>query len=213
MAKEDPQQAIAISQLIATTAVQGAKSAMLPATLNVEANLRRRVFNEGVKADGTSIGKYSTSPMYLHIATAQSTYGSTLPLSGIAPRGKPSAGKKRGAKARKVRGEVVPLQSRYYPGGYAEFRREMGRQSDHVDLMLSGELAGSIRTGRVGDEAVISFVNDEAREKADGNEIRFGNVAGDDEPVIFIANGTDAEELLTALTDAATRAVEKLFAQ
>lgn len=213
MAQETPEQAARVAELIGTTAITGAVSELLPATLNLEASIKRRPFNLGEKADGTAIGSYSTKPMYLHLPTARAKYGSTLPLSGLAARGKAPKGKKRGAKARTVKGEVVPLQSRFYPGGYAEFRSDVGRQSDHVDLMLSGDLAGAITTGVSGNEAVVGFRTEEAQRKADGNEIRFGGVAGDDDPVIFIANGDDVEELMAALTAAANSAVEKLFAQ
>ncbi len=204
-----PQQAASLAELIGTAAVAGATAELLPATLNVEANIRRRTFNEGQRANGQPIGSYSTKPFYLSIAGARGTYGSQLPTASLSPRGKPPKGKKKGkgATAKKLFGEIVPLTSKYYGGGYAEFREDMNRQSRYVDLMLSGQLAESLKTGLAQNEATIAFSTNEQAEKARGNEKKFTGEEG----TIFAANTKDTDELLLALTDAATRAVDKLF--
>lgn len=202
-----PQQAASLAELIGTAAVAGATAELLPATLNVEANIRRRTFNEGQRANGQPIGSYSTKPFYLSIAGAKGKYGTQLPTSSLTARGKPGKGKKKGATAKKLFDEVVPLTSKYYGGGYAEFREDMNRQSGYVDLMLSGALAESLKTGLVKNESTIAFSTAEQAEKARGNEKRFTGEEG----TIFAANTKDTDELLQALTEAATRAVDKLF--
>lgn len=211
--EQEVREAIDLPGNILKAAKAGASSELLPATLAVEGSLKNRVFNLGLKADGTPIGSYSTRSGYFHLPSLRAKYGSTLPLAGLRAQGKPPKGKKKGAKARTVKGTVVPLQSIYLEGGYSEFRALVNRQNSRVDLMLSGAMAESIQTGVTDNEASIAFTREEEAEKADGHEVRFGGVAGNEDPVIFIATREDAEGVIEALTLAAEREVAKLFAQ
>lgn len=207
-------EAIGLPSLILQNALAGARAELLPATLVVEGSIRTRVFTLGQKADGSPIGSYSTKPLYMHLPSLRAKYGSTLPLAGLKARGKPPKGKKRGKTGPITKkGQDVERTSVYFGEGYAEFRTAVGRQAQRVDLMLSGALGESMQTGVDGTEATIAFTREEEQKKADGNEIRFGGVAGDEDPVIFIASAEDAEGVLEALTLAANRAVDQMFAR
>lgn len=201
------EEAAKLTELIAEVSVAAAKAEMLPATLNVEASIRRHVFNDGTTPNGVQIGQYSTRPFYLHLDSAAKRFGGALPLGGIKPVGKPKKGKKRGAKARLLSGQVVPIQSHYFAGGYAEFRQTVGRQVERVDLMLSGRLAESIQTGLRESECVIAFTREESAQIAEGNEIHFQGK----KDTIFAGNSDDAKGVLEALTEAGSRAVDQLF--
>jgi hypothetical protein len=212
-------EAVSLPELILRTATAAAIAELLPAVLVVEGAIRTRVFTLGQKADGSSIGSYSTKPYYAHLPSLRARYGSTLPLSGLKPRGKPLGGKKRGGTNPIARineegeREFRERTGVYFAGGYAEFRTTMNRQADRVDLMLSGAMAESMQTGMSGNEATIAFTREEEAEKADAAEVRFGGAAGDDEPVIFIATREDAEGVIAALVLASDAAVAKLFTQ
>lgn len=215
--EQELREAIGLPNLILQTALAAAENALLPATLVIEGKIRTKVFTMGQKADGTPIGNYSTKPMSVHLPSLRAKYGGTLPLSGLQARGKPAAGRKRGSTTPRAStnesGDRVFRErtTLYLGGGYSEFRSIVNRQNTKVDLMLSGALAESMKTGTSKGEATIAFTRDEESEKADANEIRFGGVAGNDEPVIFIATAEDANELVETLTLAAEEAVAKLF--
>lgn len=217
MAKQlTPREAEAFAELLLRATIEGARAEQLPAMLVVEGNIKRRVFNDGLRADGTPIGQYSERPFSLDLVEARRKYPQ-LPLSRMKPRGRPTKGRKRGSTAPLVRTgkdgqrEFRERRSLYFPGGYKQFREMVNRQSEYVDLMLTGELALSIQTGRTTEaEAVVGFASDEMRKRADGQEVRFAGRSGDEDPVIFAANREDAEFVLQAMVEGAERAVLRI---
>lgn len=95
--------------------------------------MQTRIHEEGKAADGGDIGQYSSKPLYVSKeANPGKSFG--RPLGKVNKAGKQyskfQGGKKKGQ----------DHKSRYFAGGYKEYRSAIGRRSDKVDLSLSGQL-------------------------------------------------------------------------
>ena len=126
---------------------ENAEQVSLVAAKAAEAELKRRVFNDGKAADGSMIGSYSTK---------EGRFGE----SAFAVKGafRPDAGKR----------------SMLLTGGYAELRRINGRQADYVDLQYTGSLIRSITTRATGGAHAVVISNNGDADIARHNEARFG---------------------------------------
>lgn len=127
----------------------------LVAANQVSALVKRRVFRDGIAQDGNSIGNYSTKPAWFPAK------GKGLPA--LAPKGKPPS--KRAKK------------TVYSSQGYKGYREMVGRQSNVVDLNLTGSTFNGVGTG-VGPSGIPAFgiKTKEAIDIIDGNEQRFNKV-------------------------------------
>jgi hypothetical protein len=97
--------------------------------------MSRRIFDEGKKTDGSELTPgYSEKPIYINPDTLKKM---SVPGNIGVPMGKPKGKKKRGETVFKT-GEAH--KTKYLQGGYKELRNKIGRQTEHVDLKLSGEL-------------------------------------------------------------------------
>lgn len=195
-----PEEAAALLELMVAAVTETVRTESIVQMLETEADIRERVFQDGKKVDGSPIGQYSTTPGYLSLSGARARYGSQLPLSGKTGRGKAKGGGYTGPTfaSGKVR------KSRYYEGGYSEFRRDVNRQSERIDLSLTGDMETSITTGKTEKGAAIGFSDPEKAELARNHEKRFGGA-------IFAASGEESDRLIEAITEAAKRAVRNLF--
>jgi len=99
------------------------------AAYSATAQMGERIFDDGLKTDGGSIGQYSTKPIYVNPETL------TVKKSIGVKEGK--TGEKI-FKSGKKKGE--PHKTKYLAGGYKELRDKVGRQSAFVDLRFSGEM-------------------------------------------------------------------------
>lgn len=88
-----------------------------------------RIFNDGLDASGGPIDKYSTKPTYIPVDAG--------PIK-VKPLGKPH-GKPKRARSVYETGKKAgkPYKSRYYKGGYAEFKVKM-RRTGKFRLFLFG---------------------------------------------------------------------------
>lgn len=93
------------------------------AAFTTTAQMGERIFDEGKKEDGSEIGQYSTKPTYISLAVAPK------------PKGRPTG---KTGKSKFKNGE--DHKSKYFPSGYKGYRENIGRQTAHVDLSLTGEL-------------------------------------------------------------------------
>lgn len=211
MADLSPKQAAKLLRLVPGAIQQAVETEQAIAILDLEADIKTRVFLEGQKVSGGGIGKYSTKPAYFGILATQRKYGSQIPTANLKPRGKTKKGKK--ALFREVNAdegtELVLRRSMYFSDGYAGFRALMGRPIDKVNLSLTNNLAGSIESGTKENVSTIAYTNDHAREVAEGNEIRFGGKKG----TIFRAADGEIDALTDRLRKAAQQAMDKLFPQ
>lgn len=118
------------------TLEQSKEQLALVAAKNAEAELKRRVFNDGQDMYGRRIGSYSTKEAYFPIEAfikrsvfeSNTRYGKTM----------------------------------YFPDGYKGLRELNGRQTDYVDLNYSGSLMNSIRTEKRPNGYAVVISNDDA---------------------------------------------------
>lgn len=199
-----PEQATRLIEQIPAAVKQAIESELPIAMMDLEADLKESRFGRGETAAGGRIGSYSTKPMYVSVAGAQARYGSQIPTSKLRPRGKPAKGRKRGHTARTLFGQVVPLQSMYFPDGYKGFRDLMGRPTDTMDLKLTGNMMKSIQTGTEKNVSTIAFMDDTAAKIARGHEEKRG-------VEIFTANAEEVQRVVDQLSAAANEVMDNLL--
>lgn len=204
-----PQQAAQALRLIPGAIQQAVETEQQLAILDMEADMKQRIFLDGERKDGTQIGKYSTRPTYISIEGARGAFGSQIPTSKLKARGAKTKGKKATFRIVNEDGERVAVlrRSMFFPGGYEEFRRLMGRDTSKVNLKLTGDMAGSIASGTERSVSTIAFTNEGARKKAEGNEEHFTGGTG----TIFRAASVEIDRLTQRLTDAAQEALNTVL--
>lgn len=123
----------------------------LIAANRVSALVKRRVFQNGTAQDGSAIGQYSTKPGYFSVNNPG--------VPKIAPKSKV------GRKGNK---------SFYSETGYAGYRKAVGRQSQKVDLNLSGATFQGVGVGTgLNGLPAFGIKTKEALQRIEGNEDRF----------------------------------------
>ena len=137
-----------------------AKRISAAAAFRVIADLKRRIFNNGLATDGSTIGQYSTTPFYQN---PNNLVG--VPKSAVKPQGKNGLATFKNGNQKKTR---------YLASGYKELRDLTGRQSEYVDLSFSGSMAQNIQVGFSGELAVVRFTDAAEAEKMAQNEEHFG---------------------------------------
>ncbi len=126
-----------------------------------------RIFERGLKADSSSIGKYSTKPSY------------------FSPANTPKDTNHKGKTGNRIK-------TGYYAEGYAELRRQQGRESNFVNLRFTNELqsdyanSGVSRTSGAlaratpipaGNNKFLITLNKQVNiDKKDGLESKYGNI-------------------------------------
>lgn len=128
------------------------------AAFAVLAELIDRIFREGKDSNGGKIGDYSTDEIWIKIPY------SGVNNSRLKKKGKPK-GKDKKAKETK--------STMYFNGGYADFRKKVGRQNSTVDLNLSGELARNVIVAKKSDSIVIGISTYENAKKANSLEEKY----------------------------------------
>jgi hypothetical protein len=120
--------------------------------------IKRRVHSDGLDIYESSIGTYSTQPMYANPRTGATLIG--LPNAGKTGRTKFNNGKDH--------------KTRYYSDGYKGWRRANRRKTDKVDLYFKGDLDRSFTFQRVNAKwFTLGFSNSENWNKARGLEQHF----------------------------------------
>jgi len=110
-----------------------------------------RIFEDGKKTDGSVIGQYnSTTPLYINPKNSPKSFK---------PEGKPikvgtvKKGKRNGQDielrntVRLVEKNVVEHKTRWF-ASYKDFRNQIGRRIDFVNLTLSGDFKSDFRKGK-----------------------------------------------------------------
>jgi len=160
----------AIKALDARLAYIKSGKPMETAVRSVMAQMVVRIFEDGIKSDGSPIGQYNDSDeLYVD--------PDTLPKT-IAPRGKP--GKERNVANRKTT----------YFKSYKALRSEVGRESGKVNIRLTNDLQSDWSNASVGDgiasnpkpkvisptEYHIVLKRDNNADKRKGLESRYGDI-------------------------------------
>ena len=123
------------------------------ALVEFEAAWKERIFDKGLKSDGSKIGNYSTTPAYFN----KNTF---IRKSAFKPRGKNG-------------GETKTM---FLPGGYSEFRDIQGRETDHINLKFSGSEERAFRIYKFGSEVIFGNADDFEHKKIEGQEDDFGAI-------------------------------------
>lgn len=141
---------------------EGSFRASVAAATALKAEMLDRIFGQGKDSTGGKIGSYSTKPYY---ADKESFIrkGSFKPVGKYGDK-KFTTGKKKGQ----------PHQSMYLKGGYKEFRDIQGRQTQAVDLKLSGSLFNAIVLAQENNTTLIGITSQRESNKRKGNEKHFG---------------------------------------
>lgn len=158
--------------------------------VNMGGEVRRRIHVDGLKTDGTDIGKYNdTDPIYVNPKDSPRSFK---------PEGKPrktgvfKSGKKKGQdkfKSNKVRtfkkkGELFAVETKHttkYFESYKSFRDDVGVQTNKVNLSLLAEMENDFKA--VADDPIktntgygLGFTNPINALKAEGQEERYGEI-------------------------------------
>jgi hypothetical protein len=96
---------------------------------SVLGDMKIRIHQKGLAADGGRIGSYSTKPLYVGVkANVGKSFGRPVGKTGLS---KFKSGAKKGQ----------DHASRYFPGGYGEYKSAIGRNEiGSVNLSLSGQM-------------------------------------------------------------------------
>lgn len=122
----------------------------------IQASNLRRIHNEGKDVNGVQIGTYNSEPIYVNPDNSPRKF---------AVKGKTGKSEFKNGKKHKTK---------YFSEGYKGFRSQIGRQTSKVDLNLTGQLSKEFGIEAQGKDYVIGFTTQEAVDKANGNEERFG---------------------------------------
>lgn len=147
------------------------------AAYTTTAKMGERIFDEGKTTDGTKIGSYSDEPIYVSLSVAPKPKGRPTGKTG---KSKFASGKKAGQ----------DHKSKYFDTGYKGYRENVGRQTDKVDLSLTGELRldfgnqkKNAEPRKITDfEYQIQLNKDIDRKKASGAEEKYGEIFNLSEP-------------------------------
>lgn len=144
---------------------QGYDSTMREVATTMRGEISRRIHSEGENANGGDIGRYSTNPIYVSVAAnAGRSFGRPI---GKTRKSKFETGKKKGQDHR----------SRYFAGGYNEYKTAIGRNRlGKVNLSLSGQMANQFSIIATSDGYGLGWSNTEMFERARHLEKKYGQV-------------------------------------
>jgi hypothetical protein len=133
-----------------------AASSVLPA-------MSSRIHEQGLSADGDSIGQYSSKSLYVSVGE----------YPGIAV-GTP-AGKTGKTKFKKGKKKGQPHTSRYFEGGYAEFKTDTGlSEGGKVNLVLTGQLRDEFGVVATANGFGLGWSDPEKADRAQALETKYG---------------------------------------
>lgn len=118
----------------------------------------RRIHNDGKAVDGSGIGTYDTTPIYVN------------------PKKSPKKFTPQGKTGERVFKSGKKHKTRYFDKGYKGFRATIGRETGKVDLNLTAKLEFSFQPEARGNDWVVGFTSAKEAAKARGNEKRFRKV-------------------------------------
>lgn len=123
------------------------------------AEMKTRVFEQGKKTDSSDIGKYSTTPMYVSV---NANPGKSFGAIGKTGKSKFKSGKSH--------------TSRYFAGGYNEYKAKIGRNPGYVNLSLSGQLNSQMTIIGTPKGYGIGWTNKEMFERAGHFTKKYGQI-------------------------------------
>lgn len=122
----------------------------------VYSNNAHRVFNKGQNINNTSIGRYSRKPLYANPKKSKKDF---------------SVGGKTGKTIFASTGQKH--KTKYFSGGYANLRNQLGKRIDIVDLNFTGTLQANWQMIKTSTGYSIGFLSNKKGLIADGLEKHF----------------------------------------
>ena len=142
-----------------------------PAATATLDKLRQRLFQKGIKGDGSKTGNYSTEPMYASKKQFKKTGGFRAQGKNA---GKTASGKL--AKGTKKKKDGTERKSMYLAGGYKELRQVQGMETGFVNLQYNGDLFTDFTKLTVQKDSVVVKVSRGINEKKiDGLTKKYGS--------------------------------------
>jgi len=135
------------------------------AAQDTHVKMSARIFEKGKNANDGDIGKYDTSnPLYVNPDDSPKKFPTT---------GKPKANGKGASKF-----EDGTKHKTGYFESYAAFRKKIGRKTDKVNLVLSGDLQSDFGKAvmKVGPNKFASTVRQNNQDKIDGMNLKYGPI-------------------------------------
>lgn len=126
--------------------------------VELEAMYKRRIFDNGLKSDGSQIGEYSNESGYY-------SKDKFIRKAAFKPHGKPNAD---GAKRTKNK-------TMFIAGGYSEFRSIQGRETKHINFKYSGSEERAFKTMKFGNAALFGNTDLNESIKIESQQERYGN--------------------------------------
>jgi len=123
--------------------------------LSVLAEMRFRIQNNQQATDGSIIGQYSTKPLYVNVRESPASSELGRPL------GKPVKGKR---KSKFKSG--MDHKTRYFPGGYREYKSKIFSGLKGVNLTLTGTMMNSMTVLKTDEGWGIGWNNIEYADRA-----------------------------------------------
>jgi hypothetical protein len=140
---------------------------------------RARIHERGQAADGSAIGAYSTTPMYVSAADAKA----------------PNPGDPIGKTGKTVFANGNPHKSRYFAGGYNEYKTAIGlNAAGSVNLTLTGEMRDTYEVIKTADGYGLGWDDDELSKRAAALEDRYGKK-------IWTLTADERKALIDTVTD------------
>jgi|GEM_PF-3078937 len=136
-----------------------------------------RIHSSCMASDGSDIGQYSTTPMYVNPAKTSSSFQ---------PVGK--TGRTTFIKSGQ------PHLTKYFDEGYRAFRQEIGLASDKVILTLRGKLRNGLITMPVTNGYAISWADPELQELSEALEKKYAKP-------IWSATNEEKEKIVKGLSE------------
>ena len=154
-----------------------------------------RIFVEGKNSKGELIGEYNTTdPLYINPKTKS-------PKS-FPPKGMEGETKFKNGNSHKTG----------YFDSYSDFRKQIGRESKNVNLVLSGDLQSDFRKAKVNSPAKATKINENYytiqldralnEKKMEGNEKRFGEITTPQAKEVMLFNEIANKEFINSLSKA-----------
>jgi len=128
--------------------------------------MKPRITNEGKASDGGNIGSYSTTPIYVSKDQTPKSFGR--------PLGKEFKGKRR-SKFASGKHQGQDHKSRYFEGGYKQFKTAIGRNIlGTVNLSLTGQMMNSLALFPTSKGWGLGWQNVEFSDRAQMFERKYG---------------------------------------
>lgn len=168
--------------------------------------MKQRIFNEGLDAEGVSLGKY-TGPR------------SRLTKAKFAGVREDQFDEKERKKQKRAAGKQIKSDPNAMLTEYEKYRLSRGRQIEYKDLELEGALRRAIITAVGGGQVLIVIANEEQGSIARYQEKQIGNIragqnanTGNAEPAnIFRLSQEEFDHVLKEGTAAVSQVLKKLI--